>query len=48
MKSLNTFTDKSVQVPEESGQEVLADFEQQFIPALVTASPVAGCKKQSI
>jgi hypothetical protein len=30
LKSLHTFTDKSVQVPEESGQEVLADFEQQL------------------
>jgi hypothetical protein len=31
LKSLYTFTDKSVQV-------VLADFEQQFIPALAIAS----------
>jgi len=29
------------QVPEKSGQVVLADFEQHFIPALARASAVA-------
>jgi hypothetical protein len=40
LNSLHTFPEKSGQVPEESGQEVLADFEQQFNPALVKALDV--------
>jgi hypothetical protein len=43
LKSIYTFPDKSVQVPEKSGQDVLADFEQQFIP-----SPQAGADLISV
>jgi len=47
LESLYTFTDKSGQVPDKLGQVVLADFEQQFIPALALASTVMPHAKKN-
>jgi hypothetical protein len=46
LKSLYTFPDWSGQVPKGSGQDVLAVFEQQFIPALAIRQPLVVILKK--